>query len=117
MRGATNSTFKDKPTLIASGPQYVVWRYGHIISVNFDLIDPTQITGLPRSIGYYFTYLSGTSTPGVGTAIIRVNDSHLDIYRQSTTEAMVGSLIYITNEGGGRKLISRILSFFRRCRR
>ena len=82
--------------LIATGSGYTVYKYGKVVAVNFNLIGPMQITGLPIAKGYFFTYLSGTTTPGVGTAIIRLNETTVDVYRQSTTEALLGSLIYLT---------------------
>lgn len=85
-------------TNVASGSGYTVRRYGPIVIVNLNLIGPMTISGLPASSGYYSSRLNGTNTSNIGKISIATGNTSATVSRETTTESMLGSLIYITTE-------------------
>lgn len=85
-------------TNVASGSGYTVRRYGPIVIVNLSFVGPMSIPNLPAASGYYAVRLNGTATPNIGKASIASGGATVEVARETTTETMLGSLIYITTQ-------------------
>lgn len=119
MRGATNSVTQQVTKKVIQNGIAVI-KAGNIVQLTINGLavipnTPYTISGLPKSVDFANALLTSYNASGyTGAVEIGIGSTTANVISTSLTPVF-GSLIYLTEEGGGRKL-SLLRRLFRRRR-